>query len=487
MPDLRRIASSVLLSGCVASTLLAARNSAELNPTVKVSSRPSTAVPSDCDEGLVAAPPRIEVAQIPEPVEQPAMEAPPANDLRSALGAAQSAAERGSRDEFNAAVAGAQGVLAAYPAGGERNAAAAVLQVYKDLARLWTYEYENAAGGFFDASTEGGALLKMLTAYPEYIRYIAPETLSVGETTVYPSRESRRFLTEEAAQRLARLSPRGGSSSTGSTGAPATTAAAGGAGQSQKPGVDTRASRTTTSKPASTGNQAPRTASNSPSARSSSAVHASSSTRRSAAGSSTAAGKPAGSAHGSAARKHSPAKVPASHATSSSRHHAPKRAAGKTAAGGAGVQKAGAQGSPLPAPVSKAPASTPAPAVSSSSMPPASAAGSSATPSSSTAAMPSPAVSAPATTSTGSTTSSAVPEGNPLPAGETASGSASSTGTGITTSTAGSTTVAGDTVGAATSSTNPVPAPSSGRSVIVPIVLIVVGLGVLILLFRASS
>jgi|GEM_PF-6809086 len=170
---------------------------APLNPTVKVVKHPKTAVPAECEEGLAPqVVPPTEPVEVPEP--PPATLPTPSASLRDLLRVTQSDAAGRDRDAFNDAFARVN----AYPSGSEKSAAADVIRVYDDLSRLWTYEFETPSGAFFDSSS---GLLAMLSAYPGYQKAIEEQTLNVGGTKLYPSRESRDFLVREAASRLSKL------------------------------------------------------------------------------------------------------------------------------------------------------------------------------------------------------------------------------------------------------------------------------------------
>ena len=177
--------------------------SAQLNPTVKVLSKAQAPVPAECAEGLAPAPPRA-VAEAPQVESKPAP-APPSLDLKTRLRAVQTAAEQNDRDAFKSALADARNAIASYPRGGERDAANDVVGVYSDLERLWDYQFNTAAGAFFDSGTD---LVNMMRRYPDYQKFISDKTLTIGGQTIYPSTETRQFLTAEASRRLARLGVR---------------------------------------------------------------------------------------------------------------------------------------------------------------------------------------------------------------------------------------------------------------------------------------
>src|ERR1051325_7979296 len=100
--------------------------------------------------------------------------------------------------EFKAALAAAR-------AAAKGDEAKDALAVYADVETLWDYANNSATGAFFDASTEGGALLSMLNRYPGFGHAIADATLETDGTTVYPTRGARQFLAAEGARKLARM------------------------------------------------------------------------------------------------------------------------------------------------------------------------------------------------------------------------------------------------------------------------------------------
>ena len=198
MAQVRRLA--VL---CLTIVAPAVFGQARLNPTVKVLPKPSMIVPTDCAEGLAPAPPPVETEV------EAAPKAPvvaPSSDLRTALRRVQAAAENNDYNGFKDALADARAAVSAYPGGGEKQAANDVLQVDADIQRLWDYSITSPTGAFFNASNED--LLAMLRKYPGWTRAVADATMTVGGETIYPSRETRQFLTEEAAKRLRNLGVR---------------------------------------------------------------------------------------------------------------------------------------------------------------------------------------------------------------------------------------------------------------------------------------
>ena len=179
--------------------------SALLNPTVKVLPNARTIVPPECVEGGAPAP---IIAEAPRETAPATASAPPSIDLKTRLRGVQAAAERDNRDEFKRALADARSAVNAYPTGGERDASNDAMQVYSDLEKIWDYAFNSASGAFIDANSEGGVMTNIIRRYPDYNRFIRDSTLTVGGQVIYPTRETRQFLTAEAARRLARLGVR---------------------------------------------------------------------------------------------------------------------------------------------------------------------------------------------------------------------------------------------------------------------------------------
>ncbi|MGH9419177.1 MAG: hypothetical protein ACRD3J_04325 [Thermoanaerobaculia bacterium] len=183
-------------------TLSAFAQTSQLNPTVKVLSRPQSPVPAECATDIDTTAPALEPESQPAPSTE---SVPPSNSLRASLRRVQVAAEGDDYAAFKAALAEARRMAASHPAGGERNAANDAIQVYTDIARVWDYAMASPSGSFFDGTVQGGSLLAALKRYPDYGKTIASETIVAGGRTLYPSRETRRFLARESSRRLARL------------------------------------------------------------------------------------------------------------------------------------------------------------------------------------------------------------------------------------------------------------------------------------------
>ena len=198
--------SVTLSSAFVVAVLGVLSVSAQLNPTVKLLPKPQAAVPPECEQGLAPAQPRVIVAEAPAQETKPVRAAePPSLDLKTRLRAVQVAAEQNDREAFKAALADVRSAVASYPRGGERDAANEVLTVQSDLERLWDYSFSSPTGAFFDSSTD---FVSMVRRYPDYAKSISDNTLTVGGQVIYPTRETIKFLTAEAARRLGRLGVR---------------------------------------------------------------------------------------------------------------------------------------------------------------------------------------------------------------------------------------------------------------------------------------
>jgi hypothetical protein len=188
---------------------LALGGQSRVNPTVKVLPRPAAPLPAECDESLAPqTEPRIQTAEV-QPVERDRgvdLLPPPSRDLRAQLTDAQDAIERNDRESFRTALAAIKGTLASYPPGGERNAANDVAAVYNDIDRLWDYQYSSPTGAFFDETVQGGALLAAVRRYNGYDDYIQRQLVTdASGIRLYPTRESREFLTRIANDRLGRV------------------------------------------------------------------------------------------------------------------------------------------------------------------------------------------------------------------------------------------------------------------------------------------
>jgi hypothetical protein len=195
---------ALALLAVAAAAFSAPAQTSALNPTVKVLARPQSPVPAECATDLSATAPAVETEPQPAP-DQVIKSVPPSNDLRASMRRLQVTAEGDDYAAFKTALSDARRAAASHPPGGERNAANDALQVFTDIGRVWDYAMSSPSGSFFDGTVQGGSLLSTLKNYPDYGKTIAGDTLTVGDKTLYPTRETRRFLARESSRRLSRL------------------------------------------------------------------------------------------------------------------------------------------------------------------------------------------------------------------------------------------------------------------------------------------
>jgi hypothetical protein len=451
---------------------------AQLNRTVAVLPKPVLPVPLECEQGLAPQKmARLDVSQIPEPqISAAANAAPPSVTLRDTLRDAQSAAERNDRGGFTDALARARTLVDSWPPGSERTVAADAVRVFNDVDRVWSYQFDSPTGAFFDASNP---LLAVLRTYAGYDAFVADNVITTGGTKLYPSHESRMFLLRESARRLARLGVRSGVQVTRRAMpdedrptpalprvVPRKTAA-----HQQMQHAESKHAKRSSTKAAHTKTA---TASTTKTASTTETASTPKTTRRHHEKKTTTA---------KAAPKHLPRHEPAKMAEATPPKHESARydTALKHETTTSAHETAKAVPPPVPAPVTTTtpPGSmTATNSSTSSSLPPiTTTASSSRTPGTTTAAPLTNTTSSPATSSSSSTTTA--PE---TTASTTASQTASETA-----STTASPTMS-DT--SATSSTAPASSaaqPSRARNLVLPIILILLGVGVLVVLFRASS
>lgn len=186
----------LLIMGAVA--LMGA--SRPLNPLITRRPEPVGGVSSECAESIADTPlaPRVDITEVPLPTVEPREPvAPPSADLRARLRAAQDALERNDRATFGDAVASLRTLLDTYPRGGERQQAEELLRTYADISRLWDAQFESPFFG------EDSPLYATLNAYPGWAEHVRRRVLvDDRERRFYPIAESREFLTATAAARL---------------------------------------------------------------------------------------------------------------------------------------------------------------------------------------------------------------------------------------------------------------------------------------------
>jgi hypothetical protein len=433
--------------------------SAQLNPTVAVLPKAALPVPLECEQGL--APQRmarLDVSQIPEPqISAAANVAPPSVMLRETLRSAQSAAEQNNRRGFTDALARARTLVESFPPGSERTVAADVVKVFNDVDRIWTWQFDSPTGAFFDASSP---LLAMLRTYAGYDAFVADDVITTGGTKLYPSHESRMFLLRESARRLARLGVRSGVQVT----------------ERAMPGEH----RTAHALPP----VVPRKASAHRQTQHAETKHATASSTKT---SSTKTSHTKAASTTKAPRHHYEKKTTT---TKAAPKHVPRHEPAKVAEAaapkheGARYDKARTHETtkagppPVATPVTT-PVATTAPAGSTTATtPPTTSGAPPATATASTSTTPATTTTAPLTNTTSSSTSSSSP---------TSTTPFTTTTAEPTTSSTASPTMSDTTATTSTAAPSPAAQPNRTRNVVLPIILILLGVGVLVVLFRASS
>jgi hypothetical protein len=478
--------------------------SAPLNPLVVRSAQPSGAAPAECEQGLTTAPePRVDLAELEAVPDMPAAPpvAPPRNELRSELELAQHAIAGDDRPAFDTHLARAKELVDAYPTGGDRTAAQDVLHVYDDIARVWTAQFE---GPFFD---ESSGAYQVASAYPGYREAVKNDVLTdqTGRR-FYPARETRQFLAAIAASRLPRLGihvPTTTPRTTHPTPRPRPTEVVEEEPYVPLPAVHpreshTRKSTTTTTThsggatshtKSATSHKSGSTSHTTSTAHATPPHHTPSTTRTTTtthAATSTPPPRRTKPATQIAEATRPPSTRPSTMPTKSSVRPAPVTSPAPP------PHVTTTHAAPPPATTTHAPATTthapaPPPATATHAAPPpattthapATTTHAPAPPPTATVASAPPSVSKPAPSSTTRSTSTA-------PTTTTPSDTATIAGTSTFTATS-----ATDTIAPSTSTEPPAlptaPQPSRGRSIVLPAILILIGLGVLIVLFRASQ
>jgi hypothetical protein len=196
-----RKALQVVLLGAVVCCFLTGASPA-LTPRVTKAASARGDVASDCNESLAPpSTPRVVVAEI--PLARPAsmdLTPPPSGDLRASLRDAQDALRRNDRPLFDTSLTRARRLLAAWPPGAERRAAEELVRIYDDAANVWNLQFESP---FFD---ETSPVYQRLNGYPGWRDAVRRSMLRDDEEhTFYPAGESRTFLATLAAERLRTL------------------------------------------------------------------------------------------------------------------------------------------------------------------------------------------------------------------------------------------------------------------------------------------
>jgi hypothetical protein len=179
-----------------------AQTGRELNSLVARADRARGPAPADCEQGLSAEPAlRVDVNEIPMPeVELAEAPAPPSGALGAALQETQVALTRNDRPAFDAALARAKSLLATYPTGAERRTAEDIVRLHEAAGRLWNAQYESPFFG------EDDPVYATVRAWPGYGEAVRRSVLTdrTGRR-FYPAAESRDFATRLAGERLQRL------------------------------------------------------------------------------------------------------------------------------------------------------------------------------------------------------------------------------------------------------------------------------------------
>jgi hypothetical protein len=178
---------------------------AQLNPTVKVLPRPTSPVPTECDQGLAPQPAQRLTTEERTIVRDTRadLQAPPSAGLRRELQTALAAAQHNNREVFRDALARSRDDLTTYPPGGERTAASELVNVLSDIDTVWSFQFSSPTGAFFDAN---GDSFRVASRYPGYDVYIRPQiVVDQNGNKFYPTSETLDFLAGEAASRLSRL------------------------------------------------------------------------------------------------------------------------------------------------------------------------------------------------------------------------------------------------------------------------------------------
>lgn len=200
------------LSASVLMLFMLLEAAGQTNPLPKV--RPQGVPPpppADCSTLIIAAPRTVRAASpsagqpLPRADELPPVSAPstdPAADLETIFARLALAARNGSYDEFRSALETAKANVegAAAPLRARYRSA---LEVYDDVDRIFRFSVTSSEGAFFNDQIFSGEYTRLSRAYPGYARFIEPFSLKVGETKLYPTSETRRFLVDEAERRLA--------------------------------------------------------------------------------------------------------------------------------------------------------------------------------------------------------------------------------------------------------------------------------------------
>ena len=180
----------------------------EKQPRPKVSPTPSTSTQTETASSQRAGSATVSLPSESSPSSRPAAAIrSSAHDILTLLRNLKDAADQNDHDGFNSDLAEARASASVLPSGTQKSGVDELLKTYGDLARVWDYAFASPSGSFFDEQTQNGSLLSTLRAYPGFDEYIARRTLvdPASGHRYYPSRETRDFLAAYAGQQLSRL------------------------------------------------------------------------------------------------------------------------------------------------------------------------------------------------------------------------------------------------------------------------------------------
>jgi hypothetical protein len=180
----------------------------EKQPRPKVTPAPGTSTQTETASSQRSGTGTVNLPSESSPSSRPAAATrSSAHDILTLLRNLKDAADQNDHDAFNSDLAEARASASVLPSGTQKSGVDELLKTYGDLARVWDYVFASTSGSFFDEQTQNGSLLSTLRAYPGFDEYIARRTLvdPASGHRYYPSRETRDFLSAYAGQQLSRL------------------------------------------------------------------------------------------------------------------------------------------------------------------------------------------------------------------------------------------------------------------------------------------
>ncbi len=178
-------------------------------------------VPVECRDIVVARPADVAAGQETERATRPVTPRRPAmadaapdvvtlrpqviNKLAESLTALQVSSKQRQYSRFEEALRVARAEVKAAPDGASRRSAADLLEVYSDLDAVWNFSVNDPSGSFFGTDSPPGLYDRIARRYPSFPAAIREQSVTVGGRTLYPSSETRTFLTREADRRFSQL------------------------------------------------------------------------------------------------------------------------------------------------------------------------------------------------------------------------------------------------------------------------------------------